>query len=303
MHTQRQDKTETPVIDRQALQSLGVLVPIRFNPVKVLPGRHPLGRSGDGMRLLRTRPYVAGEDNPRDIDKYSPSDRPNVIEWEDEAQAPVVLLADMSASMITPQKAALRNACLMQLTYSLWRAGDRVSTILFDNQQREQIRAANLKTQMKGLVDALAETRTANNTDIAGVLSEHIKRRQHRQSALMFVVSDFVDRSDNDISLAAEWQPILNSLGRNIVPVIITFKVSADMQGMTKLWDAERGARRLTWFSRRRIRDVNQQEQERVAKLVNFFRSAGLDHLLIREQRQVYPQLVKLARHRRQRKY
>ena len=149
MHTKSRHNTTPAIIGRQDLQALGVLVPVRFNPVKVMPGRHPLACAGDGMRLLRTRPYIAGEDNPRDIDKYSPPDEPSVVEWENEAQASIMLLADVSASMALPHKAALRNACLLQLTYSMWRAGDRIATTLFDDVLHEQIRAPNLKRQME----------------------------------------------------------------------------------------------------------------------------------------------------------
>ena len=52
MHMSSVPSSAASIIDRDALHALGVLVPIRFNPIKMLPGRHPLGRAGDGMRLL-----------------------------------------------------------------------------------------------------------------------------------------------------------------------------------------------------------------------------------------------------------
>ncbi|MBT8099738.1 MAG: hypothetical protein KJO82_08310, partial [Gammaproteobacteria bacterium] len=149
MRTNSAPDSSVNVLGRDDLLSLGVLVPIQFNPVRVLPGRHPLRRAGDGMRVLRTRPYIQGEDNPRDIDKFSPSNDRQVIEWEDEAQASVTLLVDMSASMASMQKAALRNATVMQLVYSLWRAGDRVGVEMFDSRIHTRIRAANLRSQMQ----------------------------------------------------------------------------------------------------------------------------------------------------------
>ena len=303
MLTHPRHKSTPAIIDRQALHALGVLVPVRFNPVKVMPGRHPLGRAGDGMRLLRTRPYIAGEDNPRDIDKYSPRDEPMVVEWEDEAQASIMLLADVSASMALPQKAALRNACLLQLTYSMWRAGDRVATTLFDNALLEQIRAANLKKQMEQLAATLSGSRAAGTTDVASVLRQYLDQARCRHSDLLFVVSDFVSTDENDIAPATDWRPILNRLQRNVVPVIISFQVPEEMQGLVKLCDTERNSRRLTWLSRRRICCVNLAERKRVANLIGSFRAAGLDHMLVSSQIQVYPQLARLARVRRQRKY
>ena len=303
MRTKSRHNIVPAIIDRQSLQSLGVLVPLRFNPIKVMPGRHPLGRSGDGMRLLHTRPYIAGEDNPRDIDKYSPPDRPTVMEWEDEAQASIMLLADISASMALANKAALRNACLLQLTYSLWRAGDRVATTLFDNELHKQIRAANLKTQMERLAVMLSALPPDGATDVTAVLQQYLDETRHRHSDLIFVLSDFVSSDDVDVAAATDWRPILHQLQRNIVPVIVSFEVPQEMLGLVKLYDPERKSRRLTWFSRSRIGDINRQERERTAKLISGFRSAGLDYMLVLSQFDIYPQLARLARMRRQRKH
>lgn len=304
MLTISRDNDIPSIIDRQALHALGVLVPIRFNPVKVLPGRHPLGHAGEGMRLLRTRPYIAGEDNPRDIDKFSPPDARRVLEWEEEAQASIMLLADTSASMAPPLKAALRNTCLLQLTYSFWRAGDRVGTTFFDRELREQIRAANLTMQMERLAAALIRRpQPATTTDVSSVLRLYLDQDRHRHSDLLFVVSDFVATDRRDIDPETEWRLILNQLHRNVIPVVISFELSHGMQGVMKLWDAERRSRRLTWFSSGRIRRINLQERDRVASLVRKFRTAGLDYMIVSTQRQIYPQLARLARMRRLRKH
>ncbi|NNE37377.1 MAG: hypothetical protein HKN08_03650, partial [Gammaproteobacteria bacterium] len=72
--------------------------------------------------------------------------------------------------------------------------------------------------------------------------------------------------------------------------------------GMLKVWDPERKVRRLTWFSSSRIKKINREEQERVEKMINTFRSIGLDYLVISDQQQIYPQMAQLARIRRGRK-
>lgn len=291
------------IIDPQVLHALGVLVPIQFHPVKVLPGRHPLGRAGDGMRLLSTRPYVAGEDNPRDIDKFSPPDKRQVVEWEDEAQASIMLLADISSSMEPPLKAALRNACLLQLTYSFWRAGDRVATTFFDNKLYGQIRATNLRMQMERIATALTKPQAAATTDVSAALREFLDQGRHRHSDLLFVVSDFVDTGEIEMDPETEWQPILNQMRRNVVPVIISLEIPDNIEGVMKLWDPERRSRRLTWLSPRRVRRINEEERSRVTSLARKFRSTGLDFMILSSQRQVYPQLARLARSRRLRKH
>lgn len=291
------------IIDRDALHALGVLVPIQFHPVKVLPGRHPLGRAGDGMRLLRTRSYVPGEDNPRDIDKFSPAGDLQVMEWEDEAQAAITLLVDRSASMDSTLKAPIRNACVMQLVYSLWRAGDRVGLAIFDTKVREQIRAANLRSQLQQTVQALRMRHPLATTDVSSVLSTFVRQDRRRHSNLLFVVSDFVTTDGSDFNPKSEWRDAINELQQNIVPVIVSFELPSQTEGLVKLCDAERPDRRLAYFTPDRVRRINHEEQSRVASLVRHFRSAGLDSMLIAHQRDVYPQLARLARVRRRRKF
>ncbi|MDX1499012.1 MAG: hypothetical protein R3176_03890 [Woeseiaceae bacterium] len=291
------------LVDREALHALGVLVPIRFHPVKVLPGRHPLGRPGDGMRLLRTRPYVAGEDNPRDIDKFSPAGELQVLEWEDEAQASTTLLVDRSASMASPLKAPLRNACVMQLLYSLWRAGDRVGIAMFDTTVGEPIRAANLRAQMARTVAALRAPSGRRGTDVSAALSAFVTADRRRHANLLFVVSDFLPGDGGEPDPEHEWRDAINEIRQNIVPVIVSFRLPEDTEGLIRLGDAEQPGQRLAWFDRRRVRAVNRAEQARVRSLVRHFRSAGLDSMTLTDQRDVYPQLVHLARVRRRRKF
>lgn len=294
-------KHSRPVIDRQALHALGVLVPIRFQPVKVLPGRHPLGRAGDGMRLLRTRPYIAGEDSPRDIDKFSPPGEPRVVEWEDEAQASIMLLADISASMAHPQKAALRNACLLQLTYSFWRAGDRAATTFFDRALYEPIRATNLRMQMQRTAAALRSAEGAAATDLSFALGEYLRQGRQRYSDLLFIVSDFLSSDARQADPEVDWRPALNEMQRNVVPVVVSFDIPERRDGVMKIWDPERGGRRLVRLSRQRARSINEEERARVSVLARKFRSAGLDFMILSSQRQIYPQLASLARMRRRR--
>lgn len=303
MHTSSVPSSAASVVDRESLHALGVLVPIHFHPVKVLPGRHPLGRAGDGMRLLRTRPFVPGEDNPRDIDKFSPPGDLQVMEWEDEAQASTTLLVDQSASMASTLKAPLRNACIMQILYSLWRAGDRVGLALFDRQLRQQIRAANLRSQMQQSVAALRSPAAAAGTNVSAALNAFVRQDRRRHSNLLFVISDFLTADDSELRPETDWRDAIMEIQQNIVPVIVSFRLPNNIEGLIKLDDAERSTRRLTWFTRERIRRINREEKARVKSLMRRFRSVGLDCMPLYDQRDIYPQLVHLARVRRRRKF
>lgn len=304
MRTNSAPDSSPDILGRDDLLSLGVLVPIQFQPVRVLPGRHPLRRAGDGMRVLRTRPYIQGEDNPRDIDKYSPPGDRQVIEWEDEAQASITLLVDTSASMTSMQKAALRNATVMQLVYSLWRAGDRIGVELFDVGVHTRIRAANLRSQMQRTATALlSPPRTGQLTDVSATLNAFVRQDRRKHSNLLFVVSDFVIDGKNSVSPMHDWQDAINEIHQNIVPVIVSFELSPDCAGLQKFSDAERSSQRLAWINPTRVRAINDAERRRVADLETRFRSAGLDSLSLIRQDKIYPQLAHLARRRRLRRY
>lgn len=289
-------------VDQPSLHALGVLVPIRFSPVKLLPGRHPLGRAGSGMRLLRTRPFVAGEDNPRDIDKYSAPDDRQVVEWEDEAQAAITLLVDMSASMQTGLKAPVRNACILQLLYSLWRAGDRVGVALFDTRVRSEIRGANLRSQMQQTAQALLDTPGGASTDVTAALNAFVRRDRRRHSNLLFVISDFPPSDDVEFEPQSGWRSSINEIRHNIVPVIVSFEIPATTSGLVKLVDPEHHERRLARLSARRVGQINCAERQRTLALQRRFRSAGLDCMTVADQRDVYPELTRLARVRRRRR-
>lgn len=303
MLTSSVPESASAFIDRDALHALGVLVPIHFHPVKVLPGRHPLGRPGEGMRLLRTRPYIPGEDNPRDIDKFSPPGDLQVMEWEDEAQASITLLVDRSASMDAPLKAPLRNASVLQLSYSLWRAGDRVGIVMFDTCVRHEIRAANLREQLGRTVATLRTPHPAATTDVTAAVNEFVRRDQRRHSNLLFVVSDFLVPEGDGFNPEVDWRDAVSEIQQNIVPVVISFQLTAESEGLVKLRDAEGGGRRIAWFTRDRVSRINRAERRRVAMLMRRFRAAGLDCLHVSHQRDIYPQLTRLARTRRRRKF
>ncbi len=302
MHITPRHKRDPSVIDRDALLALGVLMPIKLSPLKFLPGRHPLGRAGSGLRYLRTRQFLQGEDNPRDIDKFSPPGDRQVIEWEEEAQSSITILADTSASMDIPFKSSLRNAAIMQLTYSLWRAGDVVRTILFSSELHNEIKAANLKTQMDRLSGSLSNIVVHNETDISMVLKNYMHKVSRNVPDLIFLVSDFVSMQNKNFHLDAKLQQVINRLRHNLIPVIISFEVGSGIGGMLKVWDPERQTRRLTWFSSSRVRKINLEEKQRVEALKNTFRSVGMDCMVINNQRNIYPQLAQLARIRRRRK-
>jgi len=303
MHTKKSSSATVSILDKRRLQALGVLLQIKLKSLTFLPGRHPLGRAGEGMRFLRTRPYEPGEDKPRDIDKFSLPGKYWVNEWEAEVRASILLLCDVSGSMAFPPKDLVRSLSLLQLTYSLWRASDRVRTILYSDSNREVFEERNLKTQMEKLSSRLGQHSWLEGQGPLDALQASCLRSRGCRDDLIFLMSDFSPTTAAEkLITTQEWRSVLRRLSGDLVPVIVSFRLSHDFMGSIKLWDPERKAQRLTFLSPKRIDDINKQEMNRVLKLESFFRSLGLDYLIVRQQRDIYPQLTKLKGLRRRRR-
>ena len=88
----------------------------------------------------------------------------------------------------------------------------------------------------------------------------------------------------------------------DVVPITISFELQAGQRGAIRLWDAERRQRRLTLLTSSRIAAINAAERARVEKLRALFRRLGVDHLVLRRELDVYPELARLARWRRKRR-
>lgn len=291
------------ILDKRRLRALGVLLPIRLHAMSFLPGRHPLGKAGDGMRFMRTRPYEPGQDNPRDIDRFSPPGEYWINEWEAEAQAAIRIYGDVSGSMLFGPKAAVRNLALLQLTYSLWRSSDRVRAVLFSSDETEVISEKNLKSQLEELSGSLSYNKLLSGENAFDALEKISLNPRASRDDLIFMISDYCPVSLHGHRKALEeWRTMLRRMACEVVQVIISFELPPDQRGAIKLWDPERQTQRMTLLTPSRIDRINEQEQQRVADLELLFRGLGVDFLTLRRERDVYPALARLARLRRRRR-
>jgi len=303
MRTKEEQSARKSILDKRRLQAIGVLLPVRMDALSFLPGRHPLGRAGEGMRFLRNRPFEPGEDNPRDIDKFSTPDKLWVNEWEAEVQASINLFCDISASMSFPPKLAVRNLALLQLTYSLWRACDLVRTVFYSKDKQEEFAERNLKTQLEKLSYRMADERWAEGVDVLETIEQSGLTTRGNKNDIAFIVSDFSPISNSaEMAPTSRWHSLMRKIPGDLVPVIISFKLSREIIGAIKLWDPERQTQRLTLLTPSRVDRINEKERQRVERLEAFFRKLGLDYLLLRQERDVYPQLARLTGLRRRRK-
>lgn len=299
MLTDTSDTSLHAALDKRRLQALGVLLPIRLHTMSFLSGRHPLGRAGEGMRFLRTRPFESGHDNPRDIDKFSPAGERWVNEWEAEAQAAVHLYADLSGSMSFGSKAAVRNLALLQFTYSLWRASDWVSAT-FSIEKSKTVAEKNLKSQLEALSIRLESQPVGEPGNPFETLAAIASERGRNWKHLAFHISDYcaVD-GPGAVQNTHDWRAAVRRAAMDIVPVIVSFALQREQTGTIKLRDAETGKQRLTLLTPSRIDKINRREALRVEELQLLFRRLGFDYLTVRNEKDVYPALARLAKLRR----
>lgn len=292
---------KTLSFDRRHIEEKGIVLPINRLAIRFLPGRHLLGRAGDGMRYLRSRPYDPLDDNPRHIDKFSPRHALTVSEWEHESQAEIMILADVSASMAYPQKSRLRDAVILQLIYSLWRAGDRVQVALFADDVIDVIHKANLHAQMEQYQRTVLDLPILPATDFGNVLKTFVAHYNKGRISLIIVVSDFVspDSAENETPLPSH---VIRHLQGDLINIVVTFKLGEESQGVGKLWDPERNRERMVMLSKRRRMRINSAEQERVDRVCRAMRDSNVDTVAIGEHRRIYPQLLSLSRTREHRR-
>ncbi|MBT8100541.1 MAG: hypothetical protein KJO82_12360, partial [Gammaproteobacteria bacterium] len=165
---------------------------------------------------------------------------------------------------------------------------------------RERIAKRNLKGQLEETIRSLRQTDLAAGVDALDLLGEHARRQQSTTDNLIFLISDFYSTSAGALaSNTGSWQSLLRDLHCDVVPVIISFELARRQHGSIRLWDAEQQRHRLTLLTPSRIAAINETERQRVELLQHLFRQLGLDHLILTDEHDVYPELSRLARWRR----
>ncbi|MEM1355306.1 MAG: DUF58 domain-containing protein [Planctomycetota bacterium] len=160
-------------------------------------GLHKSPDKGASIDFKQHRPYVPGDDL-RNLDwkVFAKSDKFFIREYEQETNLQAMLLLDASGSMkyrsplrkdaISKHEYAVRlSACL---AYLMIRQGDSAGLLAFDTEVRAYIPPRGRAGHVGVLLDEMAKSQTAGETDLGKVLrdaSSKIKRR-----GLIVLVSD-----------------------------------------------------------------------------------------------------------------
>ncbi len=216
-----------------------------------LPGGHRGTQAGAGFEFTGHRLLTDGAD-PRRLDIRAslrdPFERWQVRVFAQRSAIPVVLLADLSASMAVQgrhDKWASVSRLAAAMAWSVSRNGDLFSFVGCDQTVREDLflppthrRAASMD-----LAQRLHAARPSGHATAAGLLQAAQWLPQRR--SLVFLISDFHHPAGFTEQLLASLQ------AHDVVPLVLWDPVETHVpqgRGLLRLQDSETGQHRLVWL-------------------------------------------------------
>jgi uncharacterized protein (DUF58 family) len=195
------------LLDPSVLASLGRLDLIARTIVEgFLTGLHKSPYHGLSQEFAAHRPYIAGDEMRRiDWRVYARTDRLYVKESEEETNAPVRLLLDISASLRyaprTVTKLDYARYLVATLAYLATRQGDRVGLACFNEEVRALVPARGGKRHLQTILLTLENLEAGGETRIGPVLLRQAS--QWKRRGLAVLVSDLYDRPEEIVDAVA----------------------------------------------------------------------------------------------------
>ncbi|HKQ99143.1 MAG TPA: DUF58 domain-containing protein [Pyrinomonadaceae bacterium] len=185
-------------LDPAVLASIGRLDLIARTVVEgFLTGLHKSPYRGLSQEFAEHRPYIAGDELRRiDWRVYARTDRLYVKESEEETNAPVRLLLDVSASLgfaprLGVSKLDYARYLTAALAYLSNRQGDRVGLVCFNEETQSSIPARGGLRHLQTILLALEGLEARGRTSIGPVLLRQAS--QWKRRGLAVLVSDLYD--------------------------------------------------------------------------------------------------------------
>lgn len=245
-----------------------------------LRGSHRSRRTGTGMVFADYRPYSEGDDT-RNLDWgiYLRLDRLILRLFEEEADLPVYLLLDTSASMGhgEPRKFDFARHIVAALGYLALRNYDRVSTIAWADGVASELSGRRGRTQVWPLFRFLEGLTPESGTDLNAALRGTFGATRTR--GLVILVSDFLDAAA--FAESARW---LRQFRHEVVAfhVMAPDELSPDLPDQVELQDAETG-QALVLESTSQLLEAYREELDRHCRdIENACRREGWSYLLAR---------------------
>jgi uncharacterized protein (DUF58 family) len=267
------------LLDPDVLASIGRLDLVARTVVEgFLIGLHKSPYRGLSQEFAEHRPYIAGDEVRRiDWRVYARTDRLYVKEFEEETNAPVRLLLDVSGSLnFTPRRVSkleYARYLVAALAYLATKQNDRVGLVCFDEEIRARVRTRGGERHLHTILSTLEATEARGRTRTgASLLSE---AAQWKRRGLAILVSDLYDDAPEVVNAVARVRRARHDV--IVFHLLDNAEKSLDMRGTYEFRDLETGETLLADADR-----VRKSYVEQVSKMRSFFRReferAGADY-------------------------
>jgi uncharacterized protein (DUF58 family) len=288
---------------------------------EIFAGQYSSVFKGRGMEFDEVREYMPGDDI-RSIDwnvtaRYG---RPFIKKFVEERELTVILLVDVSGSQQfgtgSKFKSELAAEIASVLAFSAIRNNDRVGMIMFSDKIEKVIRPKKGRNHILRLIREMVYFKpTATGTNISLALEN--LNELWRRKAVVFLISDFQDQATRQ-SEARCTVPNRNCSGlwnfekaskvtakrHDLISIQIAdpFETNVPALGLLNIEDPETGRRFVVDTSDRDFEGTFASTRNgEFEHLKNFFKRAGIDHILIQTDRPYIKPLINFFRQREKR--
>jgi uncharacterized protein (DUF58 family) len=278
----RQPASLESLLDPSVLAGIGRLDLIARTVVEgFLTGLHKSPYHGLSQEFAAHRPYIAGDEMRRvDWRVYARTDRLYVKEFEEETNAPVRLLFDVSGSLkYAPERLSkfeYARYLVASLAYLVARQNDRVGLIAFNDEVRERQSARGGMRHLHRILASLERLVPEGQTRLSSSILR--EAAQWKRRGLAILISDLYDEPEE----IADALKRVRRVGHDLIIFHLLDRTERRLEhkGTREFRDLETGATLLADIDR-----VRHSYTERLAKTLNYFQRefarAGADYTVL----------------------
>ena len=269
------------LLSKEFLRRLdGISLLLRRPVAGHLRGQHRSRRTGFGMIFADYRPYSSGDDT-RNLDwaTYMRLDRLVLRMFEEEADTPIYILIDNSASMggAESEKLKVAKKFAAVLAYVGLLNHDRVSLISFSDGVLKEMPGRRGKNQMWRAIHFLDSLKNEGRTNLGNTFRRFFGTGRTR--GLVFVISDFLFEQ----TLEDSFRP-LTQYGHDVFAghIIDPEEESPSLNGQVVLVDSETRESLNAQVTETMLANYRAEFNKYRTKTEQFFKHAGWNYVPIR---------------------
>jgi len=267
----------------------------------VFSGEYHSVFKGRGMEFAEVREYQPGDDiRTIDWNVTARFNHPYVKVFEEERELTVILLVDMSGSLIFGSKDKTKQQIAAELSavlaFSAMKNNDKVGLILFTDQIEKFVPPKKGRSHVLRIIrEVLSFEPQGNETDLKGAL-EYFNHTIKKKS-ITFLISDFI---------ADGYEKIIRVVGKkhDLISVILEDQRERNIpkSGLIQFRDAETGQIRFVDTSDKKLHsEYLKILDELAANRKSLFISSGIDSIKIKTEDSYVKPLVEFFKLREKR--